>query len=425
MNHRHYILLIVTLLSLSTYAQDPHRRRDTIPLGQWKQEIIRVPVLTGGSQPMIIVPNRQPFCFDKLILLKIDMGSRIVQRAMYLDTRQGLSGMLPPASGTPVQDLNPDQPGFVFDVNSLKGNIYTYKTNKGRNDQIEHWVYTGNSQTYLLQAGAPGSNTATASPDLPLFRKNETRPYCENKLIGQAYRLDNGAATWYVYGDRYPEKIHPVANKYMGALGVGYLVCEEGIYLVLERTMGRIDVKITSIDNVNTCFNPTSFQLRDEQFQTHANAEVQAEQRRLQEQAGHIDGDCVTEKTQLNQYRQEVARSREEALRRSQRGNLYQDTAAQRAMLSLTDPLITVHDGILSEKLALCGARTALSHATDRDRPAISQKINCHSDRLNALQAVESKMQALDRQYANSPARANPEKARLYQAVVRNLPNCE
>ncbi|MBS1664123.1 MAG: hypothetical protein JST68_23970 [Bacteroidetes bacterium] len=426
MHPKLHTLLIVTLITFTTHAQDPHRRRDTIPLGQWKQEIIRVPVLTGTSQPIIIVPNRQPFCFDKLIMLKLDLGSRIIQRAMYLDTRQGLSGMLPPATGTPVQEIIPDQPGFVFDVNSLKGNIYTYKTNKGRNDVLEHWVFTGNSQTYLLQAGAPGSNAApAAAPNLPLFRKNETRPYCDNKLIGQAYRLDNGPSTWYIYGDRYPEKIHPIPNKYMGNFGVGYLMCEEGLYLVLERTMGRLTARITSMDNVNKCFDPTAFQIQDEHFQTRANADIQTEQRKLQEQAGHIDGDCVAEKTELNQYRQQVGRQKEEALRRSQRGNLYQDTAAQRAMLSLTDPLITVHDGILSEKVALCNSRAALSHATERDRLAISEKINCHSDRLTALQTAESKMQDLDRQYATNPARANAEKSRLYLAVTRNLPSCD
>ncbi|HEY6901809.1 MAG TPA: hypothetical protein VI233_14235, partial [Puia sp.] len=372
--------------------------------------------------------NRQPFCFDKMIMLKLDMGSRIIQRTMYLDTRQGLTGMLPPATGTPVQAITPDRPGFVFDVNSLKGNIYTYKTNKGQHDAIEHWVSTGNSQTYALQAGAPsapGSNaTPAASPNLPLFRKNETRPYCDNKLIGQAYRLDNGPSTWYVYGDRYPEKIHPVAGKYMGNFGVGYLMCEEGLYLVLERTMGRLTARITSMDNVNICFDPTAFQLMEEHFQTHANADLQAERQKLQQQAGHIDGDCAAQRTALNQYRQEIAQQKEEALRRSQRGNLYQDTAAQRAMLSLQDPLISVHDGILSEKVALCGAHTALSHATDRDRLSIAQRINCHNDRMTMLQDAESRMQALDHQYPNNPARANAEKSRIYMTALNNLPTC-
>jgi len=412
-----FVLLVAAVLP--SRGQDPHRRDSLITLETWKADIVRVPVLTGASQPIIIVPNRAPFCFDKVVYLKLAIGSRMVEQTMYLDTHGGLVGTLPPASGVPVREIMPDLTTFHFGIMGLKGNVYNYHTEKGKNNIPEHWVFTGNTQTYQYQAASP------AATNLALNRKTETRAYCGGKLTGQAYRFDNGPNTWYIYGSRYPEKIHPVPGKYLGNFGVGYLVTQEGVYLVLEKTMGSTSCSIAFMDNVHTCFDPTAFKIQEDEFQTKGQADLQSEQAKIDRERSRISGDCIAEKTALLDFRQGQQQRHEEILRKSKQGNTYQDTAAQRAVLSLMDPLVTIREGILSTKVSICGAQVTLSKpGTESSHQSASVKIGCLNRQLSALQALESRMQALDRQYSTEPARANSEKSKLYLASMRTMEVC-
>src|SRR6185503_15404304 len=158
-------------------GQEPHRR-DTLPFGEWRNEIVRAPVLTGGSQPIIIVPNRGQYCFDKLLYLKMTIGRMSAEQCAYLDTHNGLTGVLPPSrSGGAITEIMPELDNFSFNVTSMKGNAYMYKNQESK-DGIEHWVFTGNTQTYQYQtptSASPGGGTG-------LVRKAETRGYCDNKI---------------------------------------------------------------------------------------------------------------------------------------------------------------------------------------------------------------------------------------------------
>jgi hypothetical protein len=413
-------VLLLSITALPSQAQPPPpRQRDTLTLAAWKAEIVRIPVLTGGSQARIIVPNREPFCFDKVVDLKLTINGHSMEQTMYLDTRGGLAGMLPPNKGAPVRDIMADQPKFSFSIMGLKGNIYNYKNSVGKHDVIEHQVFTGNTQDHQYQFASP------AGSNLALSRKSETRTFCDGKLTAEAYRLDGSPNTWYVYGSRYLEKIHPIPGKYLGNFGVGYFVTEEGVYLILGRTMGAIDCRILSMDNVRKCFDPTPFQIMEDKFQAKGQADLQEERAKIDRDASKVSGNCAAEKTALLDYRREMAQQHEEALRKSKEGNTYQDPAAQKAMISLMDPLISVREGILSAKVNLCNAHdAAVTAGSPSTQAAIQQKISCLNRQLATLQDLETRMQAMDRQYTNI-AQASAEKGKLYYTALKNMDNCQ
>jgi hypothetical protein len=415
-----YTLLFCCLLlgiGTSLHAQDPHRH-DTIPFGEWRQEIVRAPVLTGGSQPIIILPNTQPFCFDKRLDLKMAIGHTSTQQFAFLDTRNGLSGTLPPSRGSAVEEIMPEIDHFTFTVMSLKGNVYTYKTQKGKQDALEHWVSTGNTQNSLYQsptASNPGSGVA-------LVRKSEQRVYCGNKINATAYRYDGSPNTFFLYGNRFPDKLHPV--KYLGVFGVGYLFTQEGLYLIMELNFGANYVRISDMENVHTCFNPSGFQSMEDRFQARGQEDLQKEKAKTDQEQAHITGDCTQEKQAIVDFKKALNQKHEELLRKSQHGNLYQDTMAQRAMLSLSDPLYAVQQSILNARLRICGAQSDMAR-NPRNAPADGAKVQCLNDQVAQLQNAESRMMALDRQYVTQLARGNAEKSKLYLELMKTLPRCD
>src|SRR5262249_52951225 len=153
-----------------------------------------------------IVPQRMEFCFTKEMDLKMTVGGRMLEQTIYLNSEKGLTGILPPSrGGGPVTDILPDLEHFSFTVMSMKGNIYTYKNSKSK-DGMEHWVSTGNTQTFLYQS--PERQSAGAGG--ALARKSANRSYCGGQIMAQAYKFDGGTSTWYMYGSRFPAELHPV-----------------------------------------------------------------------------------------------------------------------------------------------------------------------------------------------------------------------
>jgi len=399
-------------------GQEPHRR-DTVPFGEWRNEITRAPVLTGGSQPIIIVPNRGQYCFDKLLYLKMTIGRMSSEQCVYLDTHNGLSGALPPSrSGGAVTEIMPELDNFNFNVTSMKGNAYMYKNQKSK-DGIQHWVFTGNTQTYQYQtptSANPGGGTGLA-------RKAETRGYCDNKIAAHAYRYDGGATTWYLYGDRYPEKLHP--QKYLGSFGVGYMLCQEGLYLVMEMEFGSGSyVRIGQMENVHSCFNPSEFKVMEDKFQTTQQEQLQHDKTKVAEEESRVTGDCISEKQAVLNFKKAMNQKHEEVLRRTQHGNSYQDTVTQRAYLSMMDPLDMVREQILNIQLSICTAGKGKVKDPSHSN-SYQSRINCLGQQLAILQGAESKMMDIDHQYATQPAIANAQKGKVYLDATKNTPRCD
>jgi len=397
-------------------GQERHRR-DTVPFGEWRNQIVRAPVLTGGSQPIIIVPNRGQFCFDKRLNLKMTVGGRMAEQCAYLDTHNGLTGILPSSrQGIPVTQIMPQLDNFSFTVMSMKGNIYSYKNARGRGDVIEHWVRTGNTQSFLYQS--PTQSGAGAA----LARKSESRTYCDGKITAQAYKYDGGTTTWYVYGDRFPAQLHP--QKFFGPFGVGYMYTTEGLYLVMELNFGSNYVRIGSMENVNNCFDPSAYQVMENVAVTKQQDELQHEQAKVAAEESRISGDCIPEKQAIVEYEKIVNQKHEERIRQMQHGNLYQDSVAQKAVLGMMDPLESVRSSILKAKLAMCNAQKDMLRYPQH-APQDGFRVGCLGNQVNLLQEAESRMVAIDQQYPTQPAKANAEKSRIYWELMKTIPNCE
>jgi len=405
------IFLLLVMATMSVFGQR-HERHDTLTLAQWKAAITRVPVLTGQSQPQIIVPHQSPLCFQVEFDLKATVGPKTFEQCMFMNTGMGLVGLLPPSTSGLINMIMPEIQEFNFSVISLKGNVYRYFNKKGRRDALDHFVSTGNTQTFQYQQA---SNLL--SDTVALYRKTEAGTYCNGNMTARAYRLQNGGPTWFIYGDRFPEKLHP--KKYMGNYGVGYLYTAEGLFIITEFRADSYQCKVTDIQNSNACLNATPFQLLEDKFNTDRAADVQKEQEKLDRQAGGISGDCQAEKTALLNFRREVQRKQEENLRRSKEGNMYQDAGAQKAMLGMMDPLVSVQEGIINARLSICLAQKGIEHSSGSDHARAEEKIGCLNRQMVALQQAETAMRALDTRYASEPGRAYAEKSRVYMAVLR------
>jgi hypothetical protein len=415
-------LFLFALAGMTSRAQDPRRHRDTLHFGGGGlPEIMKAPVLTGRSQPIIIVPRQQPLCFDKELDLKMSLHGRMMEQTVYLDPEKGLTGILPPSpGGGAVTDIMPEIETFNFIVMSMKGNIYIYKNSKGKNG-IDHFVSTSNTQTYLYQS--PERQAVGAAG--PLIRKAVNRSYCGGQILATAYKFDGGESTWYVYGDRYPAQLHPV--KYLGAFGVGYLFCQEGLYLIMELEFTNSFVRIGNMYNMHACFDPSEFVVMEDRFQQQQQENIARERQKNDEEAAKVTGDCAAEKIAVINYKQALNDRHAEIMRKVQGGNMYNDTAAQRAMLSLNDPESSCQLGILQAQQSICACRADMGKHPDR-AAALGNKINCLQQQISVLQDGISRMQALDRQYPSGGAnlaRANAEKSRLYYQLLSTMPHCD
>jgi hypothetical protein len=395
------VLLISLAIQDQTAAQGRNRSRDSLGIIPWRSAIKSAPVLTGQSQPQIIVPQGQPLCFPTEFDLKISIPGKIMEQCMFINASTGVIGFLPPNTNGLVNMLFPELPDFSFFVMGLKGNVYHYSTRKGKNNTIERWVSTGNSETHQYQMTG---NNFTGTVDLQ--RKNETAVYCNGNLTAMAYRFPNDPGmTWYLYGDRFPEKLHP--RKFLGNFGVGYLQTDEGLYIATEFRSSSYTCRVTDIQLTNTCLHTNQFRILEDKFMEKRTAELQRNKQKLERDAQRISGACASEQADLIRFRQEQQRKQEEALRQAKTGNAYQSPAVQRSMLSMMDPLTTVQESILSTRLSICN--TQQSNSSTRE-----EKLNCLFNQLNILKELEVQMKALDLQYANEPGRAFAEKSKLF-----------
>lgn len=402
-----YFLIAVVLFiqSISSISAQPPRR-DTVGWGIWRRNILRAPVVTGETAPITIMPLTQRLCFDKQVNLKLIIPGRVVEQCMYLNTREGYMGYLPPSTtGGIIVDIMPEISDFLFYVIGIKGNVYTYKNMKGRNAEIEHWVTTGNSQTHKYVM--PLSTGPAA-----LSRKAETRTYCDGRFNARAYKFDGGTATWYVYGERYPERLHGV--RFLGNFGVGYLKTEEGLYLVLEMQDGANQYRISSIETVSVCFDPTQFKIMEDEFVRKRRLELDKERDKIaRDEARANSGNCASQKMAVINFRREQLRIQEENLVVSQQGNTYQDRPTQQAVLGMMDPLTQVQGSILTTQVSICNLEESL-HRSPSSANSINEKIGCNRTMLTQLIQLEVELKAIDVRFAGNGGQAFAEKSKYY-----------
>ena len=403
------ILLMLSCCYSSLVAQPP-RHRDTTRLGfeAGRAEAINASILRGNEQGMTIVPNRQQFCFDLEMDVELNFGGRNSREvAVFINTTDGYVGYTMPSAGGPITDLIPEIESFRFSIISFKlGNIYNYFNHKSNNG-IEHLVSTSNTDAHENQMNGL---LITA----PLLRKSDYRTYCDGKARALAYKRDGSPTVWYVYGDRFPASL--TVQKFLGAFGVGVARTDAGTFMIMELNMGSNHTSIKHIERRRVCFDPTAFKMQEVDFYAKRATDLRQQEQKInsdEEKARHAPC-CVTEHMNEVTYSREQLRIQQQNLQRSQLGNLIQDAGAQRAMIGMMDPLISVHAGILSTQTGICVARFYASN----DPASASAKISCLGQLLSALQTAESQMQAVDRRITNI-AQAMAEKSRIYSAVLR------
>jgi hypothetical protein len=288
-------------------------------------------------------------------------------------------------------------------INTIKKNI------------IQHWVSTGNSQTYLYQ-GPAGSGDSSV-----LHKKSETRMYCNDKIKAKAYKFDGSSMVWWLFGKEFPEKL--LWKKYMGNFGVGYLATDKGLYMIMEMEDGRGNTyKITSAEKVNTCFDPTPFQVMEDEFYTKRRAELDREQQKIErdEAAAQRSNECVSEKMEQINFRKQTLQKQNENLEQSRIGNAYQDVSTQNAMVGMMDPGMMIKQSIYDTKISICKTQKTIDETrSDNTRQRATEKLSCLQQQLGTLQATSSQMDALDVQYADNPGMKYAEKSKL---MMRNMP---
>jgi len=403
-----FIFLALLCCYFAATAQPP-RHRDTTRVGfeAGRTEAINAPILRGNGQGMTIVPNRQQFCFDLEMDVELNFGGRTSREvAVFINTTDGYVGYTTPSAGGPITDLIPEIESFRFSIISFKlSNIFNYFNHKGNNG-IEHLVSTSNTDAHENQMN--GLLTTA-----PLMRKSDYRTYCDGKARALAYKRDGSPTVWYVYGDRFPASL--TVQKFLGAFGVGVARTDAGTFMIMELNMGSNHTLIKHIERRRVCFDPSSFKMQEADFYAKSAVRLQEEEHKInqsEQQAAHAEC-CVAERMAEINFRRENLRTQQENLRRSQEGNLIQDAGAQRAMIGMMDPLITVRGSILSTQTNICSTTYYLS----RGRTTDGGKVACLRQLLSDLQRCESQMEAADRRYTNI-AQAMAEKSRLYSAVA-------
>jgi hypothetical protein len=416
---RKIIIVCITglILTESSVKAQNTPRRDTV-WGGWSNQlyynsILNAPVATGETQPINIIPNQGPLCFDKKITIKSTVGRTVIEQCLYLDTRGGLLAFLKAAGSTSNNrcEIRPDDENFSFSVIGLKGNAYLYSNIK-KNNIMQHWVSTGNTQTYVNQAN---SNTGTYS----LRNKQITQRYYNGKIKATAYKFDSpNSPLLFLFGKTYPPTLNVTANKYIGNFGIGYQYTDRGLYIIMETKSSRFTCEITSIEEVNTCFDPSPFNLKEDEFVRKQRERFLKEREKLDRDEARIrDNDaCSAAERNIIVFKKAQLRINEQNLQAMTQGNLIQNQQAQMAALNLMNPLFMIQGDILYTLHSICLTEVAI-----RERPTENgnvERLSCLQGYLRRLYTTETQMSELDVLHAADPPRAYVEKSRIYRELM-------
>ncbi|MBS1497470.1 MAG: hypothetical protein JSU03_06935 [Bacteroidetes bacterium] len=418
------IIFNLLLLSSSLLAQPPRTdtlHRDTTVFGfnQAMSQATHAPILRGNSEGARIYPVRQNFCFDLTIDIDMYFGGRISrQTTLFINTTDGYMGYTQPSAGGPITELMPEVESFRFSVVSFKlGNVFMYHNEKAsRGEGIDHLVTTSNSETHELQV----NNTIVGA----LFtKKGQVRRYCDGKASAVTYKVDGQQTEWSINGTNYPQTFK--VEKYLGLFGIGIIRTNAGIFTIMELKSGTTDISIKRIERRNVCFDPTGFKMIESDFYAKSNARLQEEREKIDRDEANVSHmrSCQAERMAEIAYRRELLNREEEDVRKAQSGNLMQNNTAQRAMIEMSDPLISVHSSILSTKTSICSVQHGIDEHPENSG-AGQARLACLNQSLSILMQAEADMQAAERTYSSNLAQAMAEKSRIYMNAARQAGQC-
>lgn len=416
------LLIFFISVSLSLSAQRDTTRIDSFwaasPHQPYLRSVLEAPVVSGLTAPRTITPRSQPICFDKIIKVKMTTGGRLTEACLFINTQTGLIGHTPIKQGTTgVCDIKPELPTFSLFVTSLAGNTYHYFNNR-KKDEIEHRVTTNNSDQYQYDFTATGIGHAV------LHRKTTNRKYCDNKVQAWAYRVDGRSETWFMFGRMFPESMTMIPKKFLGNYAVGYQYTDKGLYIIMQMESSRLNTKIVSITDADICFDPTPFEVFEEEMVTKVRTSSARNREKLQKKLADIkpDDPCGQAKRTSIQFQQQALDRQEENVISSTQGNLNQQIRTQQAR---SDGTVNYNDviqaSIYDTKVKICQtedqlARSSGSNSSSRQRQ--QEKLTCLQGHLARQQQVQVRFREIDRQHAAQPGKAMLEKARLMMTVI-------
>jgi hypothetical protein len=407
---KHLRLLFILLIILQVvHAQPP--RRDTVGWAGAKRTLINAPILLPGAEAMTLVPNRQRFCFDMMVDVELTYGGRTVEQGTFLNNTDGYLGF---TTGTtdgsgPRNIIMPEIADFNFMVFGFKGNAYRYFNRKNKQNVIEHWVSTANTDQHKYQI----SDALTTAP---LARKNILHPFLGGTVQAMAYKIDGQPTTWYLHGDHYPEFLHVL--KFFGGFGIGTLRAREGTFIVMQMQTGSNSSTIKSIDYNRVCFDATGYKMQEDEFIAGRRLALDKERIRIDRhmESAQRATTCQSQRIAIVNFEREELRRQELNLDNATHGNTYQDATTQNAYLGMMDPLTTVQISILQTRLSICQAQESLNHGGGN---AAQTKLSCNTSALASLLNIEAQMRALDIEYATPVGASLSRKAQLW---LREMP---
>lgn len=385
-------------------------------------------VLKDESAKKEIDPNEK-VCFDKRFRFKARFNGREVGGCFYVNTKIGITGVLPfeTAIGGGDCDLEVNEKKFYLIMWGMKGNEYTYFNREERKKQgeppvLKHYVRTGNTHR---------SPAESILENKILVKKNGTREYCEGKYKGFEYRSADGKDILFLYGKHYPDQLN--AYSYLGANAAGYLKTDKGSYIILQSIHGRDEIKVTGLEDLEgsmACFDPSVFQIYEETKVVEA---LEATEERKEELEKKLGKDiaaaesgkypCAGKKAQWTAGKLAHTNKQKE-MQESMKNNRVQYTRESDLMeaASKYDPMEPFKLERLETEYKLCVLKSDLDAGrigkkSDNYAKAVD-KAQCWENRIEEFRKLEDGMKAIEDRFRNDRKKMIEEKMKYYREEV-------
>src|SRR6218665_1022231 len=206
------IVTLQLIFTIHPHSLAQQRLPDTLAIGAWDPRyagLLHVPILLHNT-PVGFAPT-QKICFDKKIFIKGSNSRNITDTYVYLNTSDGIVGIITGRDGTlgDGSSFNITDDKFNMMVIGKKGNTYTYFNSK-KDGEIMHYVNTAASETNFYRFDPP-ANTV-------IKRSGKSNFYCSGKFKALSYKATPGSPELYLYGPKYPEKV--LTKNFIGYSGI-------------------------------------------------------------------------------------------------------------------------------------------------------------------------------------------------------------
>lgn len=388
------ILIILCLFPLAVFSQPPTLTG-----------LLDVPFLTSGTPP--VSRSTTITRFDKRIIIVNPEGTRGSSYTnLYLNTRNGDMGIV--VSRDPGDDsLRVNDETFRLLLITQSGEAFSFMNQK-KQGRIEKLVVSGGTEVVPITF-APENGV--------LDRQTETRTYRRRTYTLRAYRAGgDGATTFFLYGNGTPDRL--VVEKSLSYSGIGYLKTDRGIFMILETSQSDGNRYFASgWRNVNIEFDKAPFRVVENELVAAADDDFQRKMQKLESE--EFSGPCQQYKRSLNEMRKRDLRRRNEALNRSQSGNVYQGQSAQSGYSDLFDFSLQLESLDMETQLSICETEDRISRAgSTSGADSLAARVRCKRSYLLEINRIKLQADAVDERYRTEPGRAFAEKQRLMAQLI-------